>query len=162
MAFMDLKDILEDFMPMKQTLKFLIPLTTLALLTACSPRVDYRGKAPEIKDISKIQPKVSTTYDVLAAIGSPTFESTYGPKTWFYIHKKTETMSFFKPNITEKNTIAVTFNYKGIVQKVEDMDPEMQEINPVAHTTPTVGADRTILQQVFSNFGRTAKKTDKK
>ena len=77
-------------------------------------------------------------------------------------YKKTETTSFFHPNITEKNTIAVTFNDRGIVERIEDMDPEMQEIIPVSHTTPTVGSDRTILQQVFSNFGRTAKKTDKK
>ena len=147
---------------MKQTLKFFIPAIAFALLSACSPHVDYRGKSPEFKDLSKVQTGVSTTYDVLSAIGSPTFESTYGPKTWFYVHKKTETRSFFTPNIIEKNTIAVTFNSKDVVEKIEDMDPEMQDINPVSHTTPTVGSDRTVLQQVFSNFGRTAKKTDKK
>ena len=147
---------------MKQTVKFLIPLVTLTLLTACSPRIDYRGKSPEVKDISKIVPGKSNKFDVLSAIGSPTFESNYGPKTWFYVHKKTETTSFFKPNIMEKNTIAVTFNTLDVVEKVEDLDPDMQDINPVSHTTPTVGSDRTVLQQVFSNFGRKAKKSEPK
>ena len=131
-------------------------------MTACSPRVDYRGKSPEGKDISKIKVGSFTKYDVLSAIGSPTFESFYGDTTWFYIHKKTEKLSFFKPDIKEKNTVAITFDKKGVVTKVEDLDPEMQDIHPISHRTPTVGSDRTILQQVFSNFGRTAKKTEKK
>lgn len=147
---------------MKKLGHFLFPLATLALLAACSPRVDYRGKAPEVKDLTKIQPRVHTTHDVLATIGSPTFESTYGPKTWFYVHKKTETTSFFKPDIIDKNTIAITFDDKDVVAKMEDMDPEMQDIDPLTHTTPTVGADRTMLQQVFSNFGRVARKSETK
>ncbi len=147
---------------MKKLGHFLFSVATLFLLAACSPRVDYRGKSPEVKDLTQLQTGVHTSHDVLAAVGSPTFESTYGPKTWFYIHKKTETTSFFKPNITEKNTIVILFNDKDVIEKIEDMDPDMQEINPVTHTTPTVGADRTILQQVFSNFGRVARKSDKK
>ncbi len=147
---------------MKKIGHLLLPVATLAILAACSPRIDYRGKAPEVKDLTKLQAGVHTSHDVLAAIGSPTFESSYGPKTWFYVHKRTETTSFFKPNIAEKNTIAITFNEKGIVEKIEDMDPEMQDITPITHTTPTVGQDRTVLQQVFSNFGRVARKTEKK
>ena len=147
---------------MKKLGHFLFPVATLALLAACSPRVDYRGKAPEVKNLTQIQTGIHTSHDVLAAVGSPTFESTYGPKTWFYVYKKTETTSFFKPNIMEKNTIAITFDDKDVVAKLEDMDPEMQDIDPITHTTPTVGADRSMLQQVFSNFGRVARKPEKK
>jgi len=147
---------------MKKLGHFLFPLATLALLAACSPRVDYRGKAPEVKDMTQLKAGVHTTHDILGAIGSPTFESSYGPKTWFYVHKRTETTAFFKPSIIEKNTIAITFNDQDMIEKIEDMDPEMQDINPLTHTTPTVGEDRTMLQQVFSNFGRVARKTEKK
>lgn len=161
-AIYERKDYLKRVKMMKNLGRFLLPVAILALLAACSPRIDYRGKAPEIKSLSKIQTGVHTSHDVLATIGSPTFESTYGPKTWFYVHKKTETTSFLKPSIAEKNTIAITFNEQGVVEKIEDMDPEMQDIDPLTHTTPTVGADRTILQQVFSNFGRVARKSEKK
>jgi len=137
-------------------------LTTLIALSACTPRVDYRGKAPEPKDLSKIQVGKHTQHDVLTTIGSPTFESKYGAKTWFYVYKKTTTTSFLKPDIAEKNTIAITFSKRGIVEKIEDMDPDMQAIIPLSHSTPTVGEDRTLLQQVFSNFGRSAKKSSKK
>ena len=144
---------------MKHTVKYLFPLLALTLLSACSPRIDYRGKSPEVKDMSTIIPGKSNKFDVLKSIGSPTFESTYGPKTWFYVHKKTATTAFFKPDMVEKNTISVTFNDLDVVEKIDDLDPEMQDITPISHTTPTVGADRTILQQVFSNFGRKAKKS---
>lgn len=147
---------------MKIITRAFLSLAAVSVLAACSPRVDYRGKAPEVKDLTKIQTGVHTSHDVLSLIGSPTFESTYGPKTWFYVHKKTETTSFFKPNIAEKNTIAIAFNDRDVVVNIEDMDPDMQEIDPLGHTTPTVGADRTILQQVFSNFGRVARKSEKK
>lgn len=147
---------------MKNTVKFLVAVVIFAALTACVPRVDYRGKAPETKDLAALQTGAHTQNDVLRAIGSPTFESAYGPKTWFYVHKKTETKAFLTPDIVEKNTIAITFNEKGIIEKIEDMDPEEQDITPISHATPTVGHDRTILQQVFSNFGRGAKKSEEK
>lgn len=147
---------------MKNTLKFLVALATFATLTACSPRIDYRGKAPETKDLAKIKVGVYTQNNVLQAIGSPTFESSYGPKTWFYVHKKTSTKAFLTPDILEKNTISITFNDKGIVQRIEDMDPNERDINPLSYATPTVGQDRTMLQQVFSNFGKVAKKSEAK
>lgn len=146
----------------RTSFSLIVGTSVLALLTACSPRVDYRGKVPEAKDLSKIQQGTSTQNDVLSTIGSPTFESTYGPKKWFYVYKKTETQSFFTADVVDKNTLVIEFNDQGVVSKVEDLDPETHNIDPLTHKTPTVGSDRTVLQQVFSNFGRVAKKSDKK
>jgi outer membrane protein assembly factor BamE (lipoprotein component of BamABCDE complex) len=143
-------------------IKLIFSAVTVMLLAACNPRIDYRGKLPDLEQVEKIKPGVSTIYDVLGLIGSPTFETEYGPKQWFYVYKKTETTSFFRPDVKEKNMLAITFNEHGLVQKVEDMDPVDSEIDPIRYKTKTVGEDQPFLQQVFSNFGRVARKESSK
>ncbi len=131
-------------------------------LSGCSKRVHYRGKAPDLKIIHALNIGTSTQSDVLKAIGSPTFETQYGPKTWFYVSKKLENFAFLPPKIIEKQTISITFDSGGIVTKIEDHDPHMKDINPVQNRTPDAVAERPLLQQVFANFGRIAKAGDKK
>lgn len=157
MALMNKKDFQKERKVMKG-FQALGVVTALMTITACSPRIDYRGKNPEPKELKQIHPGLHQE-EVLNLIGSPTFETIYGAKKWFYVYKKTETTSFLDPKTIEKNTISISFNDQGIVEKVEDLDPATaQDIDPIRHKTKTVGEDRPFLQQVFSNFGRVARK----
>lgn len=134
----------------------------LTLLVGCSSRVDYRGKLPEMKDATKIVPGKSTETDVLSLIGSPTLESMYGSKQWVYVYKKEERTAFFKPTLTEKNMFVVDFSDQGVVQSIQDVDADFSELDPLKYKTKTIGQDRPLLQQIFSNFGRLARQNEKK
>lgn len=139
------------------------PFLALVILSlcACSSTIDYRGKLPEPEDLAKIQVGTATEEDVMSAIGSPTSTSQFGPQKWFYVYKKTATTSFFKPEIEEESLTIVSFE-NGKVSNIEQRAPNGEIIDHVKHTTPTVGNDRPILKQVFSNFGRTMKNAESK
>lgn len=139
--------------------KWIVP--TLLALSACSSTIDYRGKMPEPEDIAKVQVGVSGEEDVIAAIGSPTSTSQYGPLKWFYVYKKTSTQAFFKPDVLEESILTVSFT-NGKVSDIQEKTPEGVTIDHVKQTTPTAGNDRGILKQVFGNFGRTMKKSESK
>jgi len=132
------------------------------LLISCSSTVDYRGKMPEPEKIAEIKIGQQSEEDVIALIGSPTSTSLYGPKKWYYIYKKTAKTSFFDPSTLEEKIVIVSFNDQGIVSDVVQMTPDGRIIDPVRQTTPTHGQDRPMLQQIFSNFGRFAKKAERK
>jgi outer membrane protein assembly factor BamE (lipoprotein component of BamABCDE complex) len=141
--------------------RILLSSCVMLVLAACTPHIDYRGKTPEPADVKKI--RIGTDYkeDVLRHIGSPTFETIYGDSTWYYVYRKTETTSFFTPEIIEKNILKVSFDPSGRVATIEDIDPEGVDIDPITHKTKTVGSDPSLMRQVFGNFGRLARK-DKK
>ena len=136
--------------------------TSVLHLTGCSNRIDYRGKAPDLKALETIKAGSSTKQDVLNTIGSPSFETQYGPKVWYYVSKKEESKAFFPPKVTERQTIAISFSNSGLVTKVEDLDPFQKEIIPVKDKTKSAVPEKPLIKQIFANFGKIAKKDDKK
>lgn len=133
----------------------------LTMLTGCSNRIHYRGKAPDLEALATIQPGQSTKEDVLNIIGSPTFETQFGPKVWYYVSKREEAKAFLPPEVTDKQTIAISFSDNEVVTKVEDLDPELPDIIPAKNKTSSAVPEKPLLKQVFANFGRIAKKNDK-
>ncbi len=138
-----------------------ITLVCAALATGCVKRVDYRGKAPDPKAVATLKAGQSTQEDVLNTIGSPSFETQYGPKVWYYVAKREEQKAFFTPETTNHETLAVSFNANGIVTKIEDLDPDQPKIIPVEDVTPGAVPEKPLVKQIFANFGRIAKRTEK-
>jgi outer membrane protein assembly factor BamE (lipoprotein component of BamABCDE complex) len=141
--------------------KVLHTLFLAVLLVGCSATVDYRGKAPEPEQLAKLKLGQSEE-QVITLIGSPTNTNLYGERKWYYIFKKTAKTSFFEPTTLEEKIVVITFNDQGTVTDITETMPDGRVISPIKHKTPTVGEDRTILQQVFGNFGRNVKKADSK
>lgn len=141
--------------------KTLSLIVCIALTAGCVKRVYYRGKAPDPEALATIQIDKSTKEDVLQAIGSPSFETQFGPKVWYYVSKKEERKAFFDPEMTEKHTIAISFTSQGVVKTIDDLDPDQPAIVPVEDVTPSAVPEKPLVKQIFANFGRIAKKSDK-
>lgn len=143
-------------------MKLFASLMGILLVAGCAATVDYRGKYPEPEDMAKLSPGTQREEDVLNVIGSPTSMSTYGDKKWFYVYKKTATKSFLTPEVLEEKVLTLSFSKDGVLQDVVETTPDGKAHHPVDYKTPTQGQDRPFLQQVFSNFGRVAKKSPTK
>lgn len=135
-------------------------LTLVAILSGCSPTIDHRGKLPEADQLKEIKIKQSTAEDVLRLIGSPTSTTQYGQKKWFYIYRKTSRTAFLNPDVVEENMVTIVFDAQDHVIDVIEKKPNGQDISHTSYRTPTYGHDRPILNKVFGNFGKTAKKAD--
>jgi outer membrane protein assembly factor BamE (lipoprotein component of BamABCDE complex) len=141
------------------------PVSLVALLgamVACSPMVDTRGNMPPADVVAGIQPGVTTRTQVSQLLGSPSSVGTFNERTWYYIGRKTETLAFFSPQLTDQQVLVVRFDDAGVVQDLEKRG--METARAVAmndRETPTAGHSLGFFEQLFGNIGRFTK-TDKK
>ena len=121
----------------------------------CTPRVDVRGNLPDPEAIAAIKVGTSSREQVEEALGSPSTSDPFGASTWFYISQQTTTTAFMPPEITERKVLAIGFDEKGVVNKLEAFGlADAREITPADGKTPSGGNEVTILQQFFANLGR--------
>ena len=135
-------------------------MIALGVLTACSPTVDIRGMLPKPEEVAKIQVGKSKDEEVLAILGTPSSALHYGGETWYYIHEKTETVSFFDPKVVEYQALVIDFDDNGRVKSLRQIDKnQLQDVGMTGRETPTAGREYSVLEQLIGNVG---KFTDKK
>ncbi len=126
-----------------------------AALAACTPRLDVRGNLPDPDDVLAVQPGITTRDQVAQILGSPTAVGTFDDKTWYYMSKRTETTAFFDPKVLDQEVLVVKFDDNGVVSDMRLYgDENAQTVIPVARTTPNLGQEMTVLQQLIGNIGR--------
>jgi outer membrane protein assembly factor BamE (lipoprotein component of BamABCDE complex) len=131
-------------------------LVAVALpLAACAERVDVRGNLPDVEEVLQIQPGISSREEVVQVLGTPSTLSTFQDRTWYYIGQRQEQMAFFRPDVTERSVLTITFDPQGIVQETRMHTIEdAQDVELVARETPTEGRELTLLQQLIGNIGQ--------
>ena len=93
--------------------------------------------------------------DVMDILGSPSTTSAIDASTWYYIFSKAETIAFYRPEVTDRRVLAVSFGEDNKVNILKYYGLEDGKIiSYVDRTTPTRGRELTILQQLFGNLGR--------
>ena len=124
-------------------------------LSACETRVANRGHSPDIEDIAAIQPGSDTKEDILSLFGTPSSTAVFRNDTWYYIGQRVETYAFYKPEVTDRSVLVLTFDDQGVVTDTRYLTIyDSQEVNLVERITPTEGREFTLLEQLIGNFGR--------
>ena len=134
-----------------------LPLACIAILLAggCAEEVSIRGNLPDVEELAQIEPGVSSRDDVLRLLGTPSALSTFQDRIWYYIGERQERTSFFKPEVTDRSVLTVTFDEADIVQETRlGTIEDAQDVDLVERQTPTEGRELTVLQQLFGNLGR--------
>jgi outer membrane protein assembly factor BamE (lipoprotein component of BamABCDE complex) len=146
------------------TRSLLHTVSLLAMLDAvagCSPMVDTRGNLPPADVIATVQPGVTTRAQVTQLLGSPSSVGTFSDRTWYYIGRKTETIAFLQPEVTEQQVLVVKFDDSGVVQNLEKRGLEIaQDVSMNSNETPTAGHSLGFWEQLFGNIGRFSGKKD--
>lgn len=124
--------------------------------TACSPIVRTNGSMFDTDTLTQLQPGVSRDSDVAALLGTPTTESTFDPRhEWYYVGQRTEQRAFFAPEVTDRQVLRIRFDDNGVLTAVDRLTlADGEDIDPNSRTTPTVGHELTVLEQVMGNVGR--------
>lgn len=124
------------------------------LMASCTPSTATRGNFLESEDINRIQPMVSTDYDVLNILGTPTAKAVFDDNTWYYVGLKTEKESFFDEKVTDRQIYQIKFDEAKFVESVTKVDADPMDIPIASRTTPTSGNEVTALQQILGNIGK--------
>jgi outer membrane protein assembly factor BamE (lipoprotein component of BamABCDE complex) len=125
------------------------------ILSDCTPVYDTHGNLPDPDSVLQIQPGVDDRRQVAELLGSPSSVATFNAKTWYYISKRTKTVSFLDPVVLDQEVLAIKFDNTGVVSDMRIYGLEnARQITPDPNVTPTSGKELTILQQLLGNIGR--------
>ena len=124
-------------------------------LGACSSIRESRGYVQDGALVSSVQPGIDNRRSVEGTLGRPTFRSQYGEDTWYYISSITGRRPFVRPRIREHAVMAVRFDDAGNVESVERSGvDQVVFLQPDGDKTPTLGRERTFLEDLFGNIGQ--------
>ena len=125
------------------------------LAAGCSSIQDHRGYISEPALIASIQPGIDNKTSVEGTLGRPTFISQYGEETWYYVSSTTRQRPFTRPKIRIHGAMAVHFDPAGNVSTIESSGVEkLVYLDPEGDKTPTLGKERTFLEDLFGNIGQ--------
>lgn len=132
-------------------------VVALGLATAtggCASIKNHRGYIVDQALLDAIQPGVDNRESVERTLGRPTFASQFGGKDWYYISQDV-TQPAFRSSRTEAQTVLrVRFDAAGNVIAVDRKGMEqVARIDPDGDQTPTLGRDRSFLEDLFGNVG---------
>ncbi|TIX49661.1 outer membrane protein assembly factor BamE [Alteraurantiacibacter aquimixticola] len=139
---------------MHATMRIAAVLGALALVTGCSSIRNSRGYLVDEVLVASVQPGIDNRESVEQTLGRPTLTSQFGEPVWYYISSRTAQAPFTTPRINAHSVLAIRFDEAGNVATAErtGMD-KVVRLDPDGDATPTLGRDRSLLQDLFGNIG---------
>jgi outer membrane protein assembly factor BamE (lipoprotein component of BamABCDE complex) len=124
-------------------------------LGACGGTVAKHGHVFAEEDIQQVREGMSRD-QVQLALGSPATKSTAGDDVYYYISTTTKRpLAFMKPQITDRQVVAVYFNKNDQVQRIANYGlKDGKVIDFITRQTPSYGGEEGLLKQIFRNIGR--------
>jgi outer membrane protein assembly factor BamE (lipoprotein component of BamABCDE complex) len=122
---------------------------------ACAPIKSTHGfQALDVKP-ADLKVGEDTKSTVLERIGSPSVQSTFDPNLWFYVSQSIQQVAFYKPRVTQREVVAVSFDEQEKVKAIDRVTLEDGKVIAFnGRKTPTRGREITILEQLLGNVGR--------
>jgi outer membrane protein assembly factor BamE (lipoprotein component of BamABCDE complex) len=135
--------------------RLLILAAAALALSACASIKDHRGYLVDNALLDSVQPGIDNQTSVERMLGRPSFISQFGKKDWYYISTNTRQSAFSAPKPKDQLMIRISFDDKGNVLAVNRSGMEkVANINPDGDKTPTLGRERTFLEDLFGNIGQ--------
>ena len=130
-------------------------LAGAALAAGCSSIVGHKGYLADEVILQSVQPGVDNRTSVERTLGQPSFKSQFGEPVWYYVSSTTRQRPFTTPRISEHTVLAVRFDPAGNVISADRTGLEqVARIDPENDATPTLGRDRSFLEDLFGNIGQ--------
>ena len=139
---------------MAMTVRVLALLGAGALASGCTSIVEHRGYLMDEVLVSAIEPGLDNQQSVRGTLGQPTLTNQFGDPVWYYVSSRTAQKPFNTPDIAAHSVLAVRFDSAGNVVSAERTGLDrVVYLSPDGDKTPTLGRDRTFLQDLFGNIG---------
>lgn len=127
---------------------------TAMALSGCARIRTHQGYLADDLLVDSIQPGIDNRASVEGTLGRPTFVSEFGDKDWYYVSRDMRQLAFSSPEPVKQTVLRVRFDAAGNVTGIDKRGLEqVADISPKDGRTPTLGRDRTLLQEIFGNIG---------
>ena len=129
-------------------------LVMAALTGGCTTIKDHRGYLADRVLVDAVEPGVDNRASVERTLGRPTFVSEFGRKDWYYVSVMTRQAPFQRPKTYDETVMRVRFDANDNVAAIDRRGKEeVAKIDPYGRITPTLGKERSILEDLFGNIG---------
>lgn len=120
----------------------------------CTKVKDHQGYFADEALIAAVQPGVDNRDSVMGTLGRPTFTGQFSPNDWYYVSRQTKNLAYNRPNADKQTILRVRFDDAGNVVAVDRRGLEqVASIDPAGDKTPTLGRERSLLEELFGNIG---------
>lgn len=131
-----------------------VGMVLAAALGGCTSIQDHRGYIVDQALLDSVAPGTDNRNSVERTLGRPTFVSEFGQKDWYYMSQNTRQAAFTRPRTREQLLVRVTFDAAGNVSGIYRTGMErVVRLNPDGDKTPTLGRERSFLEDLFGNIG---------
>lgn len=132
-----------------------VVLAAATLVAGCNSIALHRGYLGDEVLVRSVQPGIDNRVSVERTLGQPSFTSQFGAPVWYYVSSTTTQAPFTTPKIAEHSVLAVHFDPAGNVANVERTGvDQVAYFNPDSDQTPTLGRERSFLEDLFGNIGQ--------
>ena len=124
------------------------------VLGGCASIKDHRGYLVDNALVDSMQVGIDNKTSVERSLGRPTFISQFGEPAWYYVSVDTKQAAFTRPRSHNQMILRIRFDGEGNVIAVDKAGMEkVARLDPDGDKTPTLGKDRTFLEDLFGNIG---------
>lgn len=126
----------------------------MAATTGCARVRGHQGFIMDKTLTDSITAGIDNKESVERTLGRPTFTGQFGTDEWYYLSRETRQLAFANPRATEQTLLRVRFDAAGNVASVDRTGiDQVAHLSPVGDKTPTLGRNRTLLEDIFGNIG---------
>ncbi|SEO43934.1 Outer membrane protein assembly factor BamE, lipoprotein component of the BamABCDE complex [Salinihabitans flavidus] len=127
----------------------------IALVTACSPTYRNHGYIPPEEDLAEIDVGVATRDSVAETIGAPTASGLLSESAYYYVRKRVRHFGPTRPQILERQVLAISFDSRGVVQNIERFTLEDGNVIRLSRRVTDNGIqDTNFLRNLLQSLGR--------
>ena len=124
-------------------------------LSACSARYRNHGYVPPEEDLAEIVVGVDTRATVDDIVGAPTSTALLQDGGYFYVRSRVRTFGTRRPEIVERQVLAISFSEDDVVKNIERFGLEDGRVVVLSRRVTDSGVDdSTFLRQLLGNIGR--------
>ena len=126
----------------------------LLAIMACSPVFKNHGYVPRPEDLAEVKVGVDTRDTVLETLGAPSSSGVLRDSGYYYVASKVRFRGPRRPEVVERQLVAVSFDQRGVVQNIERFGLEDGYIVVLDRRVTDSGVQNTgFLRQLLGNIG---------
>lgn len=130
-------------------------LAMALLVGGCGQFRAHQGFVLDPTLADSIQPGIDNADSVAKTLGRPSFVGEFDDRSWYYVARDTRQFAFRTPRPVAQTVLAVRFDGRGNVAKVERSGLErVVKVSPFDETTPTLGRSHSFFSDLFGNIGQ--------
>jgi len=132
----------------------LLGLGLAIALTGCVSQERNHGYLPSDAELADIVVGVDSRDTVADLVGSPTTARVLSAGNFYYVGDTVRTTAWRKPEVIERQIVAITFDEAGVVNNITRYGLEDGRVVPlVRRVTETTDGDVSFIRQLFGNVG---------